>query len=517
MLRIYICFTMLGIGVPYPIFDDFIKKTAQGNLIPVYKEILADMETPVSAFRKIDDGEFSFLLESVEGGEKWGRYSFLGCAPAMVLEGRGREVRLMRGGREDEILTGEDPIATVRETMKRYKPVSDPNLPRFVGGSVGYIGYDMVRFFEEIPQVSKEDSGFPDMLLMIMTDLLIFDNQEKKIIIVSNAYLEEGSDPESVYREAEMKIDRMIDRLNVPCEVVNLSLPPVADVPVPSSSFTRERFMEAVEKAKGYIVAGDIIQVVLSQRFHAPLNNDPFDIYRVLRTVNPSPYMYFLRMGSTKIVGSSPEVLVRVEQDRIEVRPIAGTRRRGKDDGEDRALMEELLADPKERAEHIMLVDLGRNDVGRVAVTGSVRIKDLMVIEKYSHVMHIVSEVVGKLAPGLDAYDVLRSCFPAGTVSGAPKIRAMEIIEELEPVRRGPYAGAVGYFDFSGNMDTCITIRTIVISDDDLYLQAGAGIVADSDPAFEYEETVNKARGLLKAMEVARQGIVSQKVVGGSG
>ncbi|MDX1763222.1 MAG: anthranilate synthase component I, partial [bacterium] len=267
--------------MPYPTFDAFSKKTAHGNLIPVYKEILADMETPVSAFRKIDDGEFSFLLESVEGGEKWARYSFLGCAPAMVLEGRGRKVRVIRGGKEDEILSCEDPIATVRETMRRYKPVSDPGLPRFVGGAVGYIGYDMVRFFEEIPQVPKEDSGFPDMLLMIMTDLLIFDNQEKKIIIVSNAYVEEGADLERVYREAEMKIDRMIDRLNVPCEVVNLSLPPVADVPVPSSSFTRGRFMAAVEKAKSYIVAGDIIQVVLSQRFHAPLTNDPFDIYRV--------------------------------------------------------------------------------------------------------------------------------------------------------------------------------------------------------------------------------------------
>jgi anthranilate synthase component 1 len=507
-------FAIYEAGMLYPSFEDFLNKTRAGNLIPVYKEILADMETPVSAFRKIDDGRFSFLLESVEGGEKWGRYSFLGCSPAIIIEGKGRDVRLIRDGEVVETRTGEDPMAVVRETMKRFEPVVDPDLPRFVGGAVGYMGYDMVRFFEDIHQVPKEESGFPDMLLMIMTDLLIFDNQEKKIIIVANAFVDEEEEPRAVYRRAEERIDGVIECLNVPCEVVNLSLPPVIDVPVPNSSFTRERFEDAVKRAKEYIVAGDIIQVVLSQRFHTRLNNDPFDIYRVLRTVNPSPYMFFLRMGSTRIVGSSPEVLVRVEQDRIEVRPIAGTRPRGKDDAEDQVLMEELLADPKERAEHIMLVDLGRNDVGRVSETGSVKIKELMVIEKYSHVMHIVSDVVGKLAPDLDAYDVLRSCFPAGTVSGAPKIRAMEIIEELEPVRRGPYAGAVGYFDFSGNMDTCITIRTIVIKDDDLYLQAGAGIVADSDPAFEYDETVNKARGMLKAIEVARQGIVNKEEMG---
>jgi len=491
----------------FPSLEEFVEKSRSGNLIPVYKEILADMETPVSAFRKIDDGDYAFLLESVEGGEKWGRYSFLGSAPFAVLKGKGAEVQVTRQGRE-ETVSVEDPIAFVQEEMARFRPVVDPALPRFVGGAVGYIGYDMVRFFEPIPEFPKEDAGFPDMLLMIMADLLIFDNLEKKIQIVSNVFLREGDDPEAAYRQAEERIDKMIARLNVPCEIVNLTLPRPDDLTVPESSFTRERFHEVVERAKEYILAGDVIQVVLSQRFHAKLENDPFDIYRVLRTVNPSPYMFFLHMGAIRIVGSSPEVLVRVEEGQVEVRPIAGTRPRGKSDAEDQVLIDELLADPKERAEHIMLVDLGRNDVGRVAKTGTVKVKELMVIEKYSHVMHIVSDVVGELAEGKDAYDVLRACFPAGTVSGAPKVRAMQIIEELEPVRRGPYAGAVGYIGFSGNMDTCITIRTMIIRDDDLYLQAGAGIVADSDPEREYVETLNKAKGMLKAIEIARRGIV---------
>ncbi|MEK6777811.1 MAG: anthranilate synthase component I [bacterium] len=492
----------------YPSLKEFIRKSKQGNLIPVYKEILADMETPVSAFRKIDQGRYSFLLESVEGGEKWGRYSFLGSEPGIILESKESEVRVTRDGVVVEIRRGEDPMDFVRDYMSRFKPVDDPELPRFLGGAVGYIGYDMVRFFERIPEAPKEDSGFPDMVLMVMTDLLIFDNMEKKILIVSNVFLNEGDDHETAYHQAEERIDRLIERLNVPCEIVNLSLPRAVDLKIPESSFTKERFCEAVKRAKEYIVAGDVIQVVLSQRFRARLTNDPFDIYRVLRTVNPSPYMYFLRMGEVRIVGSSPEVLVRVEGGQVEVRPIAGTRPRGRDEEEDQALEAELLSDPKERAEHIMLVDLGRNDVGRVAKTGTVKVPELMVIEKYSHVMHIVSDVIGELEAGKDAYDVLRACFPAGTVSGAPKIRAMEIIEELEPVRRGPYAGAVGYIGFSGNMDTCITIRTMIILGQDLFLQAGAGIVADSDPEREYEETINKAKGMLKAMEIARQGIV---------
>ncbi len=490
----------------FPSLKKFIEKSRSGNLIPVYKEILADMETPVSAFRKIDDGEYAFLLESVEGGEKWGRYSFLGSAPFAVLKGKGDQVQVIREGRE-ETVTVEDPIAFVQQEMARFRPVADPALPRFVGGAVGYIGYDMVRFFEPIPEFPKEDAGFFDLLLMIMTDLLIFDNLEKKIQIVANVFLREGEDPEKAYRQAEERIDGMIARLNVPCKIVNLTLPRPGELPVPESSFSRERFHEVVERVKEYILAGDVIQVVLSQRFHSKLENDPFDIYRVLRTVNPSPYMFFLHLGSTRIVGSSPEVLVRVEGGEVEVRPIAGTRPRGKNDAEDAALIEELLADPKERAEHIMLVDLGRNDVGRVAKTGTVKVRELMVIEKYSHVMHIVSDVVGELAEGKNAYDVLRACFPAGTVSGAPKIRAMQIIEELEPVRRGPYAGAVGYIGFSGNMDTCITIRTMIIRDDDLFLQAGAGIVADSDPEREYVETLNKAKGMLKAIEITRLGI----------
>jgi anthranilate synthase component 1 len=407
------------------------------------------METPVSAFRKIDLDGFSFLLESVEGGEKWGRFSFLGSEPAVVIESKDDQVRLLRDGAVVENRTGVDPLDFAKEQMSTFRIVSDPELPRFVGGAVGYIGYDMVRFFEEIPEIPKEDSGFPDMLLMIMRDLLIFDNMEQKILIVSNVFLDDGMSPLDAYRQAEERIDQLIQRLNVPCEIVNLSLPREVELEIPRSSFSKERFCKAVQRAKDYIVAGDIIQVVLSQRFHAKLKNDPFDIYRVLRTVNPSPYMFFLRMGSIQIVGSSPEVLVRVEGDQVEVRPIAGTRPRGSDDREDQALMEELLADPKERAEHIMLLDLGRNDVGRVAQTGTVQVQEFMVIEKYSHVMHIVSDVVGRLGPDRDVYDVLRSCFPAGTVSGAPKIRAMEIIEELEPVRRGPYAGAVTWIPVS--------------------------------------------------------------------
>ncbi|OIP64313.1 MAG: anthranilate synthase component I [Nitrospirae bacterium CG_4_9_14_3_um_filter_53_35] len=492
----------------YPSLKEFIRKSRQGNLIPVHKEILADMETPVSAFRKIDQGGFSFLLESVEGGEKWGRYSFLGSRPAAVIESKDNEVRVMSDGVSLKSGRGEDPVDFIRAYMSRFKPVNDPDLPRFLGGAVGYIGYDMVRFFERIPDVPKEDSGFPEMLLMVMADLLIFDNMGKKILIVSNVFLDDGEDPETAYHQAEERINRMIERLNVPCKIVNLSLPKAVDLEIPASSFTKSRFCEAVKRAKEYIVAGDVIQVVLSQRFRTRVINDPFDIYRVLRTVNPSPYMYYLHMGEIRIVGSSPEVLVRVEGDRVEVRPIAGTRPRGRDEEEDQALMAELLSDPKERAEHIMLVDLGRNDVGRVSKAGSVKVPELMVIEKYSHVMHIVSDVTGELEAGKDAYDVLRACFPAGTVSGAPKIRAMEIIEELEPVRRGPYAGAVGYIGFSGNMDTCITIRTMIIRGEDLFLQAGAGIVADSDPEREYEETINKAKGMLKAMEIARQGIV---------
>ena len=491
-----------------PSYDDFVERARRGNLVPVYKEILADMETPVSAFRKIQEAPYAFLLESVEGGEKWGRYSFLGCEPALILESRGGWVRVLEGGREVERRDVPDPLAFVRERLACYHAVPDPGLPPFTGGAVGFLGYDMVRFFERLPDRSKEDAGFPDMVFMVMHDLMIFDSLEKKILIVANVFLEDGDDPAAAYGRAEERIERMIRRLNVPCRVVNLALPRQVELDLPASSFTPEGFRDAVRRAKEYIAAGDVIQVVLSQRFRARVENDPFDIYRVLRTVNPSPYMFYLQMGAFRIVGSSPEVLVRLEGHRVEVRPIAGTRPRGRDAAEDLRLEKELLADPKERAEHVMLVDLGRNDVGRVARMGTVRVEEFMVIERYSHVMHIVSDVVGELAAGRDAFDVLRACFPAGTVSGAPKIRAMEIIEELEPVRRGPYAGAVGYIDFSGNMDTCITIRSLLLHGDDLYLQAGAGIVADSDPEREYEETVNKAKGMLKAMAVARRAMV---------
>lgn len=489
----------------HPDLEEFRALSRTGNLIPVYREILADMDTPVSAFLKLG-GSPAFLLESVEGGEKWARYSFLGARPSKVIVGRGRKIEIRENGRQPAFFETGDPLAVLEAEVSRFRPVEVKGLPRFFGGLVGYFGYDMVRFFERVPDSGKPGLGLPDLFFMVTDTMLIFDNLKQKIKVVSNAHLE-GADPDEAYRAAVEKIDAIIALLRQPAAepAIPANMPDQAGQPFASSFRSPEAFKKAVRRAKEYVMAGDVVQVVLSQRFERSTGAGPFDIYRALRVINPSPYMYYLDIGDARIVGSSPEILVRLEGRKVVLRPIAGTRRRGETEEEDRFLEAELRRDPKEMAEHIMLVDLGRNDVGRVASTGSVKVTELMTVERYSHVMHLVSNVEGRLREGLDAFDVLRACFPAGTVSGAPKVRAMEIIEELEPTRRGPYAGAVGYFSYSGNMDTCITIRTLIIEKDRVYVQAGAGIVADSDPGAEHTETVNKATGMMKAVDMAEK------------
>jgi anthranilate synthase component 1 len=487
----------------YPDLKKFKELAGKGNLIPVYKEILADTDTPVTAFLKLG-GTPSFLLESVEGGEKWARYSFLGSRPSKVIKGKGRTVEIITGEKPPTVIESDNPVDLIKREISRYRPVEIEGLPRFFGGLVGYMGYDMVKFFEPIEEFKKTGLGLPDFFFMLTDTMLIFDSLRQKIKVLSNAHIEDNS-PDEAYREAEQKIDDIIEKLRTP--LILESTPPPGKTNGIRSNFSKQDFLTAVEKSKEYVMAGDIVQVVLSQRFERDAAADPFHIYRALRVINPSPYMYYLDIGDAKIVGSSPEILVRFEDGKILLRPIAGTRKRGETESADKALEEELKKDPKEIAEHIMLVDLGRNDVGRVAKIGSVKVTELMTVERYSHVMHLVSNVEGDLKEGLDAFDVLSACFPAGTVSGAPKVRAMEIIEELEPTRRGPYAGAVGYFSYSGNMDTCITIRTLIIKDGKVYVQSGAGIVADSEPEKEYLETVNKAKGMMTAVDMAEEGL----------
>jgi anthranilate synthase component 1 len=490
----------------FPSRNEFFQLARRGNLIPVCREILADMETPVSAFRKIDDGRSAFLLESIEGGEKWARYSFLGVGSGRLFRSRGRYFEVLEQG--EVVSAGEvaDPLVEIRRFVAAYAPVELPGLPRFFGGAVGYLGYDMVRFIETLPTRQAAEIGTWDSCFLVTESLLIFDNMRQKITVVSNVHLGDFDDPARAYDRAVARIDDLVARLRG-------ERPPHPQVPrcehdgELQSNFTRAQFEAAVERCKEYVRSGDVIQVVLSQRFSGKLDVDPFDIYRALRVINPSPYMFYLQFDDTRVIGASPEVLVRKEGRRVEVRPIAGTRPRGATGEEDLRLEQELLADPKERAEHIMLVDLGRNDLGRVCTTGSVRVDELMVVERYSHVMHIVSNVSGDLPSGRDALDVFRAVFPAGTLSGAPKIRAMEIIEELEPCRREIYGGAVGYISFTGNMDLAIAIRTMIAHAGRVHLQAGAGIVADSDPAAEYQETVNKALGVKLALEMARAGL----------
>ncbi len=488
-------------------FDEFRALASHGNLIPLYREILADFETPVSAFTKIDHGPSAYLLESIEGGENWARYSFLGSgSPVVIREDKG-EVAIVRGSKVQRLPMGANPLERINEVLAAYRPVTVPGLPRFVGGAVGYLGYDVVRSFEEIPPRRKDALGLPEFAFLITDTLLIFDNVAQTIKVVANAHVPSGKDGDlrRAYADATKRIERMIARLRRP---LRRAKPKRRHKPMTfTSNMSRADFEKMVTRSKEYIKAGDIFQVVLSQRWETSIHTTPLQIYRALRLVNPSPYMYYLRVGGVELVGSSPEILVRCEDGLVSVRPIAGTRKRGDTHEQDLALEKELLADAKERAEHVMLVDLGRNDVGRVARKGTVRTEAFMRIERYSHVMHIVSDVVGDLDPSCTAYDVMKACFPAGTVSGAPKIRAMQIIEELEPTKRGPYAGAVGYLSFSGNMDTCINIRTIVIKGRQAYIQAGAGIVADSVLEREYEETCNKARAMMKAIELAEQGL----------
>jgi anthranilate synthase component 1 len=485
-------------------------QTGSFNRLPLMREVLADLDTPLSAYIKLARGPYSYLFESVQGGEKWGRYSIIGLPARTVLRVTGYDVHVLEDGETIERMTVADPLEFVHQFKARYQVPQDlPQLralPRFTGGLVGYFGYETVRYIEpRLGEMKKPDAiGAPDIVLMVSEEVIVFDNLAGKMYVIIHI---DPTEPRA-YERGQERLDELVAGLGdmPPRHLSRAGHQPVSEADF-VSAFRQQDFEQAVERALEYIRAGDIMQVVLSQRLAVPFTAAPIDLYRALRTLNPSPYMYFVDLGDFQVVGSSPEILVRLDEGEVTVRPIAGTRRRGKDAQEDRAMEQELLADPKERAEHIMLVDLGRNDAGRVAKTGSVKVTDQMVIERYSHVMHIVSNVTGELNDGLDAIDVLRATFPAGTVSGAPKVRAMEIIDELEPTRRGVYAGAVGYLSWSGNMDTAIAIRTAVIKDGTLYIQAGAGIVADSVPRMEWKETMNKARAIFRAVALAAAGL----------
>jgi anthranilate synthase component 1 len=490
-----------------PNFTEFEKLAQRGNLIPVYREILADIETPVSVLMKLQAKEHVYLLESVEGGEKWGRYSFIGTDAGVVFQVRGTEVIITEKGRVAKRPHNGDPLHYLRDLLSRYKPVSVPGLPRFYGGAVGYLGYDMVRYLEKLPGGQKDDLGLDESIFIVSDSMMIFDNVRHTIKIVACAYTEDHDSLEDAYAASCRKIEDMIKTLSMAAAHQEKDSTEAGEVAF-TSNMTEAQYEAVVEKAKEYITGGDIIQVVLSQRFQTECKSSPIDLYRALRFVNPSPYLFFLKLDDVTLIGSSPEVMVRLEEQTMELRPIAGTRKRGKTEQEDRALSDELLSDEKERAEHVMLVDLGRNDLGRVAEIGSVQVNQYMVVEKYSHVMHLVSNVRAQLAKGKDAFDVLAATFPAGTLTGAPKVRAMEIIDELEPVKRGTYGGAVGYFSFNGNMDFCITIRTILLKENKIYIQAGAGIVYDSIPEKEHQESLNKACAMLQAVRLAASSFV---------
>lgn len=488
--------------------------SGDANLIPVYREFPADLETPVSVYLKLmDGGGPSFLLESVEGGEQVGRYSFVGVDPRGLISLHGRHVRDVREGQtvQDRPLEeSEDILDVLRAELQRFQPADLPGVPRFSGGAVGYLGYDVVRYFERLPETAEAVLDVPDAVFMLADTLVVFDHARHRLLILSNARV--NGDVEAAYVEAIQRIERVSERLLRPLPAVphlRWGARRNGDGETElTSNMTKEHFEAIVAQAKEYIAAGDIFQVVLSQRLSRRTPAHPFAVYRALRMLNPSPYMFYFDFGAhdMQVIGASPEMHVRLEDGVASVRPIAGTRPRGVDVAEDEALQEELLGDPKERAEHVMLIDLGRNDIGRVSEYGSVHVRDLMVVERYSHVMHMVSHVEGKLRKGLDAFDLMRATFPAGTVSGAPKVRAMEIVEELEGERRGLYAGAIGYFSYDGSMDTCIAIRTMLMQHDTIHIQAGAGIVADSDPALEHEECLNKARALAVAVERAEKG-----------
>lgn len=473
--------------VPSP--EQFEEFARQGNVVPVYVDFVADAETPASAFQKLADGGYSFLFESAEQTEQSGRYSFLGFDPQLIVRAE----------------KGQDPLTTLERVMSSFRFVAQPNLPRFAGGAVGFLGYDAARYFEKaLPLPPRDDLQLPEMLFMIMGLLVVFDHRYRRVKIVANAFLNDHSNPAAAYQAAEKKIHDALARLSGAAQLPLIDAQKIVLRKEVRSNVTRQSFEAGVLKAKEHIRAGDAFQIVLSQRFETEFTGDALKLYRCLRLVNPSPYMFCLRFGdSFSLVGSSPELHVRVTDDVAEVRPIAGTRKRGQSTEEDERNATALLADPKERAEHVMLIDLARNDLGRVAEIGSVRVTEQMVIERYSHVMHLGSHVIARLGQGKTAYDAMRATFPAGTVSGAPKIRAMQIINELETTKRGCYAGAVGYFGFDGALDCCIALRSIVLKDGRAYLQAGAGIVADSDPASEYQETVNKAMAMVDAISRA--------------
>jgi anthranilate synthase component 1 len=486
----------------------FEEHARRGNLVPVVRELLADMDTPLSIFRRLDDGRTSFLFESVEGGEEWGRYSFIGSGARAIFRARGRQVEWEEGGSVSRTTVAGDPLEFLREKLAALHPVPAEGdaLPRFLGGAVGMVSYDWVRFVERIPDGNADEVDMPDLWFVLPETIVVYDNVRKFASIVRYVEIRDESDLAALHQQTVAELEGVVRQLRTPLPGEEAQ-PPVRAPMDLQRSMTREAFHEIVKRAVEYIEAGDAFQIVLSQQFRIPLQVDPFAIYRHLRVINPSPYLFFLRCEGPVLIGSSPEILVRLEDGRVDLRPMAGTRPRGRTREEDLALEEELLADPKERAEHLMLVDLGRNDVGRVAEVGSVHVNEYAQIERYSHVMHIVSNVQARLRQGLDWLDLLRATFPAGTLSGAPKVRAMEIIDELETLRRGPYGGCVGYIDYSGNMDTAIAIRTLLVKDGQIFLRSGAGIVADSNPQAEFEETVNKARALIEAIDMAREGV----------
>jgi anthranilate synthase component I len=490
----------------FPSRSEFKELAKKGNLIPIFTEFVADYETPIAVFEKIDNGFRSFLLESAESNDHVGRYSFLGSDPSIYFEARGRHIVIEENGQRREFESSVDPLAELQLLMARFRAVDLPGLPPFSGGAVGYIGYDAVRFFEPtVGEPPPDQLGLPEMVFIVTDTFLVFDHRFRRLKIFANAFIE-GTKIDEAYDLAAHKIRQIVDKLEEPTQSQLMNAAPVAASPSPRSNTTREEFHEMVGKAKSHIEAGDIFQMVPSQRFEAKFEGNPLTLYRALRFVNPSPYMFCLRLSERfALVGSSPEVHVRLQGRKVEIRPIAGTRKRGSTVDEDERLAEELLADPKERAEHLMLVDLARNDVGRISEYGTVKVTEFMAVERYSHVMHIVSNVVGELNWNYSAYDVMRATFPAGTVSGAPKVRAMQLIYEFEKGKRGVYAGAVGYFGFDGQLDSCIALRSVVLKDGIAYVQAGGGVVADSEPELEYQESVNKAMATFRAIERAGQ------------
>lgn len=488
-----------------PSYKEFCRLAKQGNLIPVYQELLMDLETPLSFFKRLERDRYAFLLESVEGSERWARFSFLGTRPYRIFKARGNKIEITENGKSKCFLS-DTPLDSLAELLAGWHPVPVPGLPPFFGGALGYVAYDAVGQLHEITNEKRDPLGMDEIFFIFVQTVIAFDNLKHTIKVIDNVRLDDEMNLRKTYDQATARIRKVIASLKKkPRGIEPRDLSQATGARKFRSNLTRREFHEAVDRAKEYIRAGDIIQAVLCQRLETETTTDPFEIYRALRVINPSPYMYYLELEDLRVIGSSPETMVRLTNDTIELRPIAGTRRRGATPEEERELEADLLADPKERAEHIMLVDLGRNDVGRVAEVGSVEVNELMAIERYSHVIHIVSNVRGKLARDKSAFDLFVSAFPAGTVSGAPKIRAMQIISELEPEKRSLYAGAIGYFGYNGNLDTCIVIRTIVMKGKKVFINAGAGIVADSDPEAEYEETLNKARAMLKAVELAEQ------------